>query len=187
MQKNRLFAAGLAAALLLGVATPAMAKQPNKGKALGHSASKPGKGPKAGPHPGKKAPPETKGKKHGVSGGGSVNDGEFSIQARLKSKAKGHFNYTSATTKVRCRGFDTFTVPASGQPVAVTFKNCKVNGQALAAPGTIAVTVVDRGDPKAATTATPAVADWLGFSLTNAAAVATAFEGNLTEGNIKVR
>lgn len=168
MRRYQLFAAGVSVALLLGATTPALAKPD---KASGHQ----------------KAPPATKGKKSGVSGGGALNGGEFSIQARLKSKAKGHFNFTSATTKVRCRGFEPFTVPAAGQPVAVTFKNCKVNDQVLAAPGTLVVTVIDRGQPKAATATTPAVADWMGFSLTNTAAVVTAYEGNLTDGNIKVR
>lgn len=180
MQKNRLLAAGLAAALLLGVATPAMANKPNKGKKgnpPGHSQPKQ-----------KKPAPATKGKKSGVSGGGTMNGGETSIQARPKSNARGHFNYTSATTKVRCRGFDrtNFSVPKpyNGEEVSVTFKNCKVNDQPLAE---LVVRVIDRGQPQAATALTPAVADWISFSLTDAAAVATAYEGNLTDGNIKVR
>ena len=187
MQKNRLFAAGLAAALLLGVATPAMAKQPNnkgkKGSPPGHSQPKQ-----------KKPAPATKGKKSGVSGGGGVAGGSFSIQARLNSKSKGHhFNYTSTDGlfKVRCReGFEPFTpvLGATEKSASVTFKACKVTGQ----PGPVPITVkvADRGQPtdKAAQPAvTPAVVDWMDFSVTNAAAVATPYGGNLTSGNVKVR
>jgi hypothetical protein len=193
LRRNQLLAAGVSVALLLGAATPALAK-PNKGKALGHqnntpADSRPAKGPKPAkpkPKPAKKA----KKTKSGVSGGGVVNGAEFSIQARLRdirqpstSTTRGHFNYTDATTKIRCRGFQTFTVPtpATGQPVSVTFNNCRVNDQPLAAPGQVVVTVTDNGQPQPL--ATPPVADHIEFSVGTTVSVNSA----LTDGNVKVR
>lgn len=186
MRRHQLFAAGVSVALLLGAATPALAKS-DKGKALGHekhpAASRPAKGPKPAKQKPAKKTPATKGKKSGVSGGGVVTDGTFSIQAR---KSRGHFNYTSTngSFKVRCReGFEPFTpvLGATERTAKVTFKACQVTGQ----PGPVPITVdvTDRGQPSV----TPAVADWIGFSVTNAAAVTTAYGGNLTDGNIKVR
>lgn len=168
MRHHRLFAAGLAAALILGAAAPAMAA----GKA-------------------KKAPPATKGRKSGVSGGGSVAAGDFSIQARPKSKAKGHFNYTSTdgTFKVRCKAFDTFAPNLTAKTAAVPFKNCTITGHP--AVKTLTVNVVDRGnppDPTAPPSATPVARDWIGFDITNpATAAVTSYSGDLVGGNIKVR
>ncbi len=168
MRHHRLFAAGLAAALILGAAAPAMAAGKSKGKA--NKAAKT-----------KKAPPATKGKKSGVSGGGSVAGGEFSIQARPKSKAKGHFNYTSTdgTFKIRCKAFDSFAPDLTAKKATVPFTNCTITGQPTVK--TLTVNVVDRGnppDPTAQPSATPAPRDWIGFD--NVA-------GDLVSGNIKVR
>ena len=179
MRNHRLFAAGLAAALMLGGASPALAA-PGHGKGKTHK-------PEA---------PKTKGKKGGVSGGGSIAGGEFSIQALLRSKSKGaHFNYTSTDgkTRVRCRdGFQAFTptVTATEGSATVTFKNCQVTGQS--APVNVTVDVKDRAkndaNDKAPAATTPAVADSMGFSYTaSGAAAATSLSGDLTSGNIKVR
>ena len=159
MRHHRLFAAGLAAALMLGAAAPAMA------------ASK-----------GKKPPPATKGKKSGVSGGGAVAGGAFSIQARLKSKAKGHFNYTSTdgTFKVRCKGFDPFAPNLTAKTAAVPFKNCTITGHPTVK--TLTVNVVDRGNPPDEGAQSSTVArDSIGFD------VGRSYGGNLVDGNIKVR
>lgn len=159
MRRHRLFAAGLAAALMLGAAAPAMA------------ASK-----------GKKPPPATKGKKSGVSGGGAVAGGAFSIQARQKSQAKGHFNYTSTdgTFKVRCKAFDAFAPNLTAKTAAVPFKNCTITGHPNVK--TLTVNVVDRGNPpdEGAQPST-AARDSIGFD------VGGSHGGNLVEGNIKVR
>jgi hypothetical protein len=164
LRHHRLLAAGLAAALLLGAAGPALAA-PGKAK---------GKADAPGQTKQKPAPPPTKGKKGGISGGGTVAVGEFSIQARTKSKSKGHFNYTSTDglTKVRCRGFHGLTA-APGNPgtASVTFDNCVVNGQPAA---DIVVEVIDRGQPSV----TPPVADHIKF---------LTVDHDLTDGNIKVR
>jgi hypothetical protein len=160
LRHHRLFAAGLAAALMLGAAAPAMA------------ASK-----------GKKPPPATKGKKSGVSGGGAVAGGAFSIQARPKSKAKGHFNYTSTdgTFKVRCKAFDTFTPDLAAKTASVPFKNCTITGHPTVK--TLTVNVVDRGNPPDEGTqpSTPVVRDTISFD------VGRSYGGNLVDGNIKVR
>jgi hypothetical protein len=191
VRHNRLFAAGLAAALMLGAASPALADAANgKGKAKGH-VNKPEK-----QKPTKKVP-ETKGKKGGVSGGGYNAGGEFSIQARLRSKSKGnHFNYTSidGLFKVRCRdGFQDFA--PVGNTATVTFNKCLVTGQADRMD--LTVTVTDNGQPPKTDpgqpSATPTLTDWMGFSVTVPAVApattptTTSYEGNLTGGNIKVR
>jgi hypothetical protein len=176
VRHHRLFAAGLAAALLLGAAAPALA---DTGKGKG-KAEAPGQTKTT---PNKPAPkPKTK---SGVSGGGVGNGGEFSIQARLRdihelattttpvpSTSKGHFNYTDATTKIRCRGFETFT-PVD-RTAKVPFKNCTMNGQPTAP---ITVTVTDNGQPKYEALPTP-VADHIAFLTVDL---------NLTDGNVKVR
>ena len=92
MRNHRLFAAGLAAALMLGTAAPALAA-PAKAKAWGHVN-------KAKPKP---AQPKSK---QGVNGGGvTANGAEFSVMVR-EGRKHGHFNYTSDTLKVRCKGLD---------------------------------------------------------------------------------
>jgi len=176
VRNHRLFAAGLAAALMLGVASPALAT-PGKGK--GKALAKGHQTPKPKAH--KPEAPTTKGKKGGVSGGGSIAGGEFSIQARLRSKSKGaHFNFTSTDgkTKVRCRdGFQAFTptVTATEGSASVTFNNCQVTGQSKSV--NVTVDVKDR-----------AVADWMAFSYSApGAAAATSLSGDMTSGNIKVR
>jgi hypothetical protein len=195
VRNHRLFAAGLAAALMLGVASPALAA-PGHGKGKGKALAKGHQTPKPKAH--KPEAPKTKGKKGGVSGGGSIAGGEFSVQARLRSKSKGaHFNFTSTDgkTKVRCRdGFQAFTptVTATEGSASVTFNNCQVTGQS--APVNVTVDVKDRAKDdandkdKAPVAATPAVADWMAFSYSApGAAAATSLSGDMTSGNIKVR
>jgi hypothetical protein len=165
---------------MLGAATPALAKPGNgKGHAYGHSTTKPAK-----PEPKAPKSPKAKKTKSGVSGGGAVSGGEFSVQARLRSLDKGHFNYTSTDGlfKVRCHdGFQTFT-PVIGQTersASVTFNNCRVTGQAQAMQITVAV--IDRGQPSV----TPPVADEMSFTVPTVPP--TTYGGVLTDGNVKVR
>jgi hypothetical protein len=179
VRHHRLFAAGLAAALMLGAAAPALAG-PGKGKA-----NAPGQ-TKTKPKPEKTKPPAKKAKKtkSGVSGGGVVNGAEFSIQARLRdvrngSASKGHFNYTDATTKIRCRGFNEFTPNLADGTATVVFKNCTVTGQPTVT--TIEVKVDDNGQPNYV--ATPPVADTISFVAGTLTVPVTA----LTDGNVKVR
>jgi hypothetical protein len=177
VRHHRLFAAGLAAALMLGAASPALAG-PGKGKAEapGQTKAKPNK-----PTP---KPKKVKKTKSGVSGGGVVNGAEFSIQARLRdvhepstSTSKGHFNYTDATTTIRCRGFEKFIPDFAAGTAVVQFKNCTVTGQP--AVTTIEVTVDDNGQPKYEA---PVVADHISF-----VAGTLTVNGDLTDGNVKVR
>lgn len=176
MRHHRLLAAGLAAALMFGAASPALAA--GKGKAKG-KATAPGQTKQK---PAKKA----KKTKSGVSGGGAVGTTEFSVQARLRdikagatSTSKGHFNYTSAdgTIKIRCRGFDTF-IPAGGV-AEVPFNNCTVSGQPDVKEITVKVT--DNGQPKYE--ALPVVADVIDFT----AGTVDVVDAPLTGGNLKVR
>jgi hypothetical protein len=176
VRHHRLFAAGLAVALMLGAASPALAgpgKAKGKTNAPGQNKPKPNK-------PAAKAK-----KKSGVSGGGVANGAGFSIQARLRyikapstSTNKGHFNYTSTdgTLKIRCRGFGAFT-PGAGT-AEVPFKNCTVSGQPTVTA--ITVTVTDRGQPKYE--AVPPVADHIAF-----VAGTVTVDHDLTGGNVKVR
>lgn len=116
MQRHRLFAAGVAAAMILGIGGPAMAA-PGKGKghAYGHAkkAAKPAKPEK--PAKGPKAP---KSKAHLTGGGTTANGVEFSVQGKGGKLDKAHFNYTSAdgAIKVRCRGFDSMDAVVYVQP-----------------------------------------------------------------------
>jgi hypothetical protein len=182
VRHHRLFAAGLAAALMLGAAAPALA-DPGKSKGKG-KAEAPGQTKQK---PNKPAPKPKKAKKtkSGVSGGGGVNGAEFSIQARLRdihepstSTSKGHFNYTDATTKIRCRGFEKFVPDLVAGTAAVPFKNCTVTGQPTVT--TITVTVTDKGQPKYE--ALPPVADHITF-----VAGTLTVDLDLTGGNVKVR
>jgi hypothetical protein len=184
VRHHRLFAAGLAAALMLGVASPAMAK-PGNGK--GHG--------KAGA-PGHNKPKPEKPKKNnkaGVSGGGSIGTAEFSIQARANHLSKGHFNYTVAddpatttvdeTYKLRCRDFSAVGVYSSTVPtVTLQGATCSlttvVNGVPTTQTVTINATFTDHGQPKSATK------DSASF-LVNSDVVPVG--GDLTGGNIKVR
>lgn len=194
MQRNRLFAAGLAAALMLGAASsPALAKPGKaKGHAYGKSKTKP---EKEKPAPAKKA----KKTKAGVSGGGTVANGSFSIQARLRSTDKGHFNYTSTNGafKVRCRGFNAYDTAAVSatypRTVSVTFKSCAITGQAARGPLTVTVTDNGKAEPKDGQPAVAPVApDAVGFSMpgpvaTDGSATTTPYGGNLVDGNVKIR
>lgn len=155
MRHDRLFAAALAAALMLGAASaPASAAKKAQ--------------------PAKKAKPAKK-SHFGVSGGGSVAGGSFSIQARLRKPANGHFNYTSTdgTYKVRCKdGWDApATEPVLGaypRTMDVTFKNCQITGQPKM---NLVVTVTDNKDA-------------LRFDVPG---TATTRGGDLVEGNVKIR
>jgi hypothetical protein len=166
VKHHRLFAAGLAAALMLGAASPALAD--GKGKAKGK--------PNHGSSKVKPAPKPKKPKKNvGITGGGSVTKGSFSIHAKPGSKAKGHFNFTTpddTTTPAdesvgtRCKGFKDYVAPTDLAPhtASATFLNCKVNGVPSA---DVTVTVTD-GTP-------------------DHIVVTNLFDENLTGGNIKVR
>jgi len=198
MRHHRLFAAGLAAAMLLGVATPAMAKQPdhgNKGNPPGHSDTKPGKGPKPADPP--KPPKPPKAKNGGVSGGGSIAAGTFSIHARTDRFAKGHFNYTSTDEKfkVRCRDFDpaTDSVTITGNTAVLKAKCTTLAPKRSGKDIWVEATFEDNGDPAkdATATATPAPKDKVTFKYFNTndytAAPAEQYTGELTGGNVKVR
>jgi hypothetical protein len=166
VRNHRFFAAVFAAALMLGMASPALATTPGshgKGKALakGHAKQKPGKGPKAG-----------------VSGGGSVGTAQFSIQARAKKNSHGqHFNWTDGAFKLRCGGeFVTSNLVngATVDSVDVTFKHCTASSQAQ--PFELAIHVTDAGQPSAT------AKDRVTFTLANVVS-----GGDLTGGNVKIR
>jgi hypothetical protein len=117
MRRIQFFAAGLSVALLLGAGSPAAAK-PTKGQAKGHD------------KPAKTAPvkdPKSPKSKPGVNGGGvSFAGAKFSVQARAGRPAKGHFNYTSATRKIRCKNatFSPVTYIQPGPPGAGVTAEC---------------------------------------------------------------
>jgi hypothetical protein len=186
VRHNRLLAAGIAAALMLGAASPALAAGKAKGKATAPGQAK--------PKPAKPAKPEkqkpAKKTKSGVSGGGVVGGAEFSIQARLRdikdgTTSKGHFNYTTADglTTIRCRGFNSFAADTATGMATVPFKNCTLNGQAIA--GGLQVMVDDNGQPNYE--AVPAVADAIDFTATAGAVTVDVMDAALTDGNVKVR
>ncbi|HEV3364858.1 MAG TPA: hypothetical protein VG795_12115, partial [Acidimicrobiia bacterium] len=127
---------------MLGAATPALAVPGNgkgKGHAYGHAKPKPQK-----PEKPAKEPKQPKPKKNvGITGGGTIPQGEFSIQAKPGSRAKGHFNFTTPndpataadeSTRVRCKGFTGYMGPTTEAPntASATFTNCKVNGASVA-------------------------------------------------------
>jgi hypothetical protein len=138
--RRQLFATAVSAALLLGVATPALAK-PGNGLAKGHhkvAKPKPPKAPKA-PKAGR------------INGGGvSANGVEFSIEAREGQPRKGHFNYTSAdgSVKIRCKGV-TFTRIAYVQPGApgaeITDGDCRMGSGRAATPVALNASFFDHG------------------------------------------
>lgn len=171
VRHHRLFAAGLAVALMLGAAS-APASAAGKGKAKGKAKA-------------------AKKSHFAVSGGGSVAGGSFSIQARLRKPSNGHFNYTSTDGlyKVRCKdGWDApATEPVLGaypRTMDVTFKNCQITGQPKM---NLVVTVTDNGQPTDTGTGQPAAApvkDALRFDVPGPAA---AQGGDLVEGNVKIR
>ena len=105
MLRHQLFAAGVSVALLLGAASPAMAK--------------PARDPK---------PP--KARAGGVTGGGVTHGGAwFSVDVRQDRLAKGHFDYQSADgqLRVRCDGFDSYSPIVyiqPGPPAAHVMAHC---------------------------------------------------------------
>ena len=177
MRHNRLFAAGLAAALMLGAASPALAD--GKGKAKG-KATAPGQTKQKPSKP-------TKAKKtSGVSGGGSVLGASFSILARTNHLSKGHFNYTTndETYKLRCRDFSAAGVYSNtASTVTLTGAKCSlttvVNQVATTQQVFINATFIDNGQPASATK--DAAFFYLTTDLVNKVG------GDLTGGNIKVR
>jgi hypothetical protein len=140
MRRNHFFAAGLAVALLLGAGSPAVAK-PAKGLAKGHdkpAKTKPVKEPKA---------PKSKSRVNG--GGVSFAGAEFSVQARDGSPAKGHFNYTSATMKIRCKNatFSPVYYIQAGPPGAgVTAKCFQMGPGKVRTPISLDATFFDHGE-----------------------------------------
>lgn len=127
MRRHNLFAAGVSVALLLGGASPAMAK--------------PGKDPKPS-----KAPAGR------VTGGGvTQGGGHFSVDARQDRLAKGHFNYESADRqlRVRCNGFDSYSpivYITAGPPAAHLTASCVTSGPHHSrAPISLDATFVDNG------------------------------------------
>lgn len=181
MGRSRMFAAfGVSVALLLGAtAAPAVAKSDNS------NAEKPA--------------PKPKKSKAGVSGGGAVNGGEFSIQARAKNKAKAnHFNYTAEGFKLRCRPFDykdsvVLTPATVSTPPTASLKtsNCmvtKADGSRVKA--TVDATFVDNGNPpddEGVENAAPGP-DTVGFTVTDEANQSLlAVPASLVTGNVKIR
>jgi hypothetical protein len=148
VQRHRLFAAGIAVALVLGAATPALAK-PGKGHAHGHR-NKPVKAAKpAKPAKEPKAPKSTA----RVNGGGvSFNGVEFSVQAKAGKLRRAHFNYTSAdgAIKIRCKSFETMSPVVyiqPGPPAMHVTADCVAKGPANAAtPVDLDATFVDNGE-----------------------------------------
>lgn len=178
--RRQVFAAGVAVALMLGAAAPAMAKA-NNGQAKGH-VHKPAKTPPAPKGP--KGPKANN--KSGVSGGGEFTAGSFSAQARAKHQPKGHFNYTAkdGSFKLRCRGFVPFASAPAKPTTSVDFTNCESTtgaepNQVRANVGTVKVTFTDNGQPSA-NPATPK--DNVTFTIGT-----TTYGGDLTGGNIKIR
>jgi hypothetical protein len=172
-----LFAAGAAVALLLGGASPAMAK-PDNGKAKGH-VNKPAK-----TTPVKKGPKANH--KSGVSGGGAVELGTLSAQARMKHQPKGHFNYTSnnGSFKLRCRGFMPFEVAPSKPTTTVLFTNCATTtgaepNQVRQNIDPVSVVFTDNGQPSEVPGAPK---DSVTFTVSG-----VDYGGPLTDGNIKIR
>ena len=172
--RRQVFAAGVAVALLLGAASPAMAK-PNNGKAKGHV------------HKPAKTPPAPKGpkanNKSGVSGGGEFTAGSFSAQARAKHAPKGHFNYTAkdGSLTLRCRGFVPFATAPAKAGTTVEFTNCAtITGaepnETRTSVANVSVTFVDNGQPS------QTVKDRVTFDFGG-----TTYGGDLTGGNIKIR
>ncbi len=186
MRHHRLFAAGLAAALMLGAASPALA---GPGKAKG-KANAPGQNK---PKPNK---PAQNGKKSklGINGGGSVvGAGEFSVQARDKKLSKGHLNYTAPGLKLRCRGFEagdvTFSLTA---PATATFNTSPApnadcvttRADGVRRPATVVGTFTDGGQPADTEPPTPGP-DSVDFTITDAVG-STQVKGSVI-GNVKVR
>jgi hypothetical protein len=168
MRRHRLFAAGLSAALLFGVASPALAKPKEK-----PVKEKPAKDPK---------PAKTKG---GVNGGGvTANGASFSIQVHAASPGKGHFNYTSAdgTWKVRCHnGFTSyspheyFAAGPAGASVTADCTEIKAHKNTRQAV-TLEASFVDNGK----------TADMANIKLTRGSESLTD-DGPIREGSIHVR
>ena len=185
MRHHRLFAAGLAAALMLGAASPALAAGKAKGKPNhGTTKQKPNK-------PAKK--PQKAKKNGGASGGGSITGGSFSINARTRHLKNAHFNYTSdgETSSLRCKNFSAVGVYSITVPT-VTLANatCSWTTVVNLVPTTqevlVDATFTDNGQPKSATK------DSIGFTVKNKTDYSVLFtvtgaDGNLTGGNIKVR
>ncbi len=163
--RRQLFAAGVAVALMLGAASPAMAKA-NHGKAKGH-VNKPAKttpapkGPKAN-------------NKSGVSGGGAIAAGTFSAQARMKHQTKGHFNFDSTGLTLHCKAFVAFQ-QAPTSPATVEFTKCStITG---AEPNEVKTPAAN-----VSVTFTDGAADAISFDFGG-----TTYAGTLTDGNIKIR
>jgi hypothetical protein len=188
--------------MLGAAAAPALAagKGHAKGKATapGQTKQKPAK--PADKKPDKKAKPAKK-SHFGVSGGGTVAGGSFSIQARLRKPSNGHFNYTSTDGKfkVRCKdGWDAPTaepvLSAYPRTMDVTFKSCQITGQATKT--NLVVTVTDNGQPTKTKDGQPAAAavakDAMRFGVAGPAAAdgnptTTTWGGDLVDGNVKIR
>ena len=185
MRRYQVFAAGVSVALLLGAGTPALAA-PGKGKghAYGRTDSKPAKAPKA------PAAPKPKKTKSGVSGGGAVTGGEFSIQGRLRNLDKGHFNYTSTDGKfkIRCRGFEADDVTISGSVATVDFDadDSATTRNGVRGTATVKGTFTDGGQP-AETTPPTAGPDSVDLTVAETAPAAPVAVAGPVTGNIKVR
>jgi hypothetical protein len=130
VRRRQLFAAGLSVALLLGAASPALAK--------------PAKDPK---------PPKAPSGR--VTGGGATNGGGlFAVEARQDKPANGHFNYESAdgTLKVRCDGFKSYSrivYFAPGPPAVHLTADCVAKGpRRQRTPIALDATFVDNGNGK---------------------------------------
>ena len=175
--RRQVFAAGVAVALMLGAASPVMAKA-NNGKAKGHV------------HKPVKTPPAPKGPKanhkSGVSGGGEFATGSFSAQVRAKHAPKGHFNYTAkdGSFKLRCRGFTPFATAPAKPTTSVDFTNCVTTtgvepNQVRTTVGKVTVVFTDNGQPSANPAAPK---DNVTFTVGT-----TTYGGDLTGGNIKIR
>lgn len=161
-----MLAAGLSIALLFG-ATPAFAK-PGKGHDKA-AKTKPEREPKA---------PKSKA---GVNGGGvSFAGAEFSVQARAGRPAKGHFNYTSPTIKIRCKNttFSSVAYIAPGAPGAGVTAECFQKGPGKTrTPISLDATFFDHGE----------TGDVAHITFTRNGETVLSDSGEIREGDINVR
>ena len=164
--RRQVFATAVSIALLFGAAAPALAA--GKGKAKGH-VNKPVK-----TKPAPKAPNANK-NKHGVSGGGTITQGTFSAQARMKHQPKGHFNFTGTGLTLRCKAFVAFEV-APTNPATVKFTKCST------ITGTEPTEVKTPADDVSVVFTDNGAVDSISFDFGG-----TTYAGTLSDGNIKIR
>jgi hypothetical protein len=161
VRRHQVFASGVSVALLLGAASPALAK--------------PTKDPK---------PPKAPSGR--VTGGGVTQGGGlFSVEARQDKLSKGHFNYQSADGKlnVRCNGFDSYSPIVyiqPGPPAAHLTASCVAKAPHHSrTPVSLDATFVDNGPS--------GKKDEANLSFTRQGGPTVSDSGAIRAGNISVR